>query len=96
MRTLFYPFSVRFGYREPDPIEFKNDLRKIRPLLDDMMDFEREMSERSEIDPARFKRSGDYLQLRASLVDRWDTLDRLGDYPNMITPLDIGGQGRIS
>ena len=34
--TLFYPFSVRFGYREADPKQFQKDLKKIRPLLDEM------------------------------------------------------------
>ncbi len=89
LRTLFYPFSVRFGYREPDPIEFKNNLREVRPLLDDMLDFEKVMSERSGIDPAQFKRSGSYLVFHAGLLDRWDVLDEFGDYPNMLTPLEI-------
>lgn len=89
LRTLFYPFSVRFGYREPDPVEFRNNLREIRPLLDDLMDFETALSERLEIDPAQFKRSGTYRMLRASFLDRWDVLDQFGDYPGMLTPLDI-------
>ena len=89
MQTLFYPISVRFGYREPDPTEFRKNLREIRPLLDDMLDFETVMSERSGIDPAQFKRSGEYLLLRAGFLDRWEVLDEFGDYPNMLTPLDI-------
>ena len=89
LRTLFYPFSVRFGYREPDPAGFKRDLKEIRPLLDDLMDFETALSERLEIDPAQFERSGTYRMLRASFLDRWDVLDQFGDYPGMLTPLDI-------
>jgi tetratricopeptide (TPR) repeat protein len=90
LRTLFYPFSVRFGYREPDPVAFKKNLREIRPLLDDMLDFERAMSKNSGIDPTQFKRNGAYMLLRASLLDRWDVLEEFGDYPNMLTPLAIG------
>ena len=89
LRTLFYPISVRFGYRESDPIEFRKNLREIRPLLDDMLDFEKVISERSRIDRAQFKRSGTYLLLRASFLDRWDVLNEFGDYPNMLTPLEI-------
>jgi tetratricopeptide (TPR) repeat protein len=89
LRTLFYPISIRFGYRESDPIEFRKNLREIRPLLDDMLDFEKVMSERSGIDRAQFKRSGTYLLLRASFMDRWEVLNEFGDYPNMLTPLDI-------
>ena len=87
--TLFYPFSVRFGYREADPKQFQKDLKKIRPLLDEMMDFEEMMAERSNTDHGQFKRSGSYQLLRAGMVDRWDVLNELGDYPNMLELLSI-------
>ena len=89
LRTLFYPFSVRFGYREPDPIEFKKNLQEVRPLLDDMLDFEKAISENSKTDLTQFKRNGAYLLLRASFLDRWTVLNEIGDYPNLLTPLDI-------
>ena len=87
--TLFYPFSVRFGYREPDPEQFQRDLRKIRPLLDHMLDFEKTMAERANIDHGRFKQNGIYRLFRAGLVDRWEVLDEFGDYPSMLEPLPI-------
>ena len=87
--TLYYPFSVRFGYREPDPVEFEKDLKEIRPLFDDMLDFEKVLSKRSKIDPAQFKRSAAYLLLRAGFVDRWDVLNEFKDYPHMLSPLEI-------
>ncbi len=89
LRTLFYPFSVRFNYREPNQKKFESDLREIRPLFDDMLDFERELVKKSEIDPARFKSSIGYVLLRASFMDRWRVLNEFKDYPNMITPLYI-------
>ena len=85
--TLFYPFSVRFGYREPDQAGFERDLRKIRPLLDGMLDFEKAMAERSNRDHDAFKAGGAYRLLRAGLLERWEVLDELGDYPHMLTPL---------
>jgi len=88
--TLLYPFSVRFGYREADPGQFKKDLVAIRPLLDDMLDFEKALAERLNIDHGNFKRNGSYQLLRAGFVDRWNVLDELGDYPNMLKPLSIG------
>jgi hypothetical protein len=87
--TLFYPFSVRFGYREPDPVAFEKDLKEIRPLLDELLDFERVMSERSKIDPDQFKRSGNCLLLHAGLMDRWDVLNEFKDYPHLLPPLKI-------
>ena len=87
--TLFYPFSVRFGYREPNPEQFQRDLKAIRPLLDDMLDFEAAMASRSNIDHDQFKQNGTYQLLRAGLLERWAVLDEFGDYPHMLTPLDV-------
>jgi hypothetical protein len=47
------------------------------------------MAKRTGTDPARLKRSSDYLLLHAGMIDRWNVLDELGDYPNMLTPLSI-------
>ena len=41
LRTLFYPLSVRVGYIEEDLVGFKRNLQEIRPLLDEMFDFEK-------------------------------------------------------
>ncbi|NQU56493.1 MAG: tetratricopeptide repeat protein [Rhodospirillales bacterium] len=87
--TLYYPFSVRFGYREADPAGFEKDLQEIRPLLDEMLDFERLIAQRSGTDPEQLKRSGSYLLFRATLVERWNVADTFKDYPNMLSPLDV-------
>ena len=89
LRTLFYPFSVRFGYREPDPTGFEKDLKAIRTLFDELLDFEKVMSEKLEIDSAQFKRSGSYLLLRAGFMDRWDVLNEFKDYPHLLSPIEI-------
>jgi hypothetical protein len=89
LRTLFYPFSVRFGYREPDPVAFEKDLKEIRPLLDELLDFEKVMSEKSKIDPDQFKRGGHSLLLHAGLIDRWDILNEFKNYPHLLPPLKL-------
>ena len=89
LRTLFYPFSVRFGYVEENAEQFEIDLQTIRPMLDDMFDFERTIAEQTEVDPERFMKSGSYLYLRSGLIERWDILKEFGTYPNMIKPLNI-------
>ena len=89
LRTLFYPFSVRFGYREPDPTAFEKDLKEVLPLLDELLDFEKVMSERSNTDPDQFKNGGIALLLRATLVDRWNVLNEFKDYPHLLPPLKI-------
>jgi len=89
LQTLFYPFSVRFNYREPNKVEFEKNLKEIRPLFDDMFDFEKKLVEKTKIDPVKFKSNIGYVLLRASLMDRWRVLCEFKDYPNMISPLYV-------
>ena len=89
LRTLFYPFSVRFGYVEANFGQFKADLQSIRPMLDKMFDFEKALVEQTQVDLKQFMKSGSYLYLRSGLVERWNTLNQFHTYPNMIEPLNI-------
>jgi hypothetical protein len=86
---LFYPFSVKFGYVDENFEQFKVDLGVIRPRLNEMFDFEKEIVERTQEHPDRFMKSGSYLYLRSGLIERWNTLNNFGTYPNMIEPLKI-------
>ena len=89
LRTLYYPFSVRFGYVRANFEQFKVDLQAIRPMLDQMFDFEKALVKRTQVDPKQFMKSGSYLYLRSGLVERWNTLNEFHTYPNMIEPLRI-------
>jgi len=87
--TLFYPFSVGFGYVEENAEQFKIDLQTIRPMLDEMFDFEKTIAERTQANPDQFMKSGSYLYLRSGLIERWNTLNEHHTYPNMIKRLKI-------
>jgi hypothetical protein len=89
LRTLFYPFSVRFGYVEENAEQFEIDLQMIRPMLDEMFDFEKTIVEQTEANPEQFMKSGSYLYFRSGLIERWNTLNKFHTYPNMITPMEI-------
>ena len=89
MRTLFYPFSVRFGYAEESLEQFKADLQTIRPMLDEMFGFEKIMAQHTQVDTEQFMKSGSYLYLRSGLIERWDVLAEFYTYPNIIEPLNI-------
>ena len=89
LQTLFYPFSVRFGYVEENTEQFEVDLQMIRPLIDQMFDFEQTIVEKTEANPEQFMNSGSFLYLRSGLIERWTTLSKFGTYPNMIEPLQI-------
>ena len=90
LRTLFHPFSVRFGYAKENKEQFKSDLETMRPMLDSLFDFEKAIIAETEADPEQFMKSGSYLYLRSGLIERWNTLNKFGTYPNMIKTLEIG------
>ena len=89
LRTLFYPFSVQFGYVKNDLEKFKIDLHKVKPMLDEIFDFEKVIIERTNQDNDYFVQSGLYTYFRSILKDRWDILNEFHTYPNMINPLKI-------
>ena len=89
LRTLFYPFRVRFGYAEENLEKFKNDLQTIKPMLNQMFDFEKKITQDTQVSTEKFMKSGPYLYLRSGMIERWNTLNKFHTYPNMLTPLKI-------
>jgi hypothetical protein len=84
LRTLFYPFSVRFGYVVKNSTQFKKDLQLVRPMLDKLFDFEKEIIKKTSENQKNFINSVSYLYLRSGLIDRWEILNKYNTYPNMI------------
>ena len=89
LRTLFYPFSVRFGYAKENTKQFELDLQKIRPMINEMFDFEKTITKRTQVHPEHFIKLGSFSYFRSGLIDRWKVLNQHHTYPNMITPLKL-------
>ena len=89
LSTLFYPFRVRFNYAKENLEQFKKDLLSIKPMLNEMFDFEKKIAEQTKISPEKFIKSGSYLYLRSGMIERWNTLNKFNTYPKMLTPLKI-------
>ena len=89
LSTFFYPFRAEFGYCNFDLEKFKMNLKKVRPMIDKIFDFEKVIMERTNQDIDNFMQSGPYSYFRSILKDRWDTLNEFHTYPNMIKPLKI-------
>jgi tetratricopeptide (TPR) repeat protein len=89
LRTLFYPFSARFGYVAENLIGFKEDLKAIKPLLDEPFGFQEKLAENLSQDLETITQSGPALFMRAALHDRWAVLNEFNDYPHMLKPLVI-------
>ena len=47
LQTLFYPFSVKFGYVKENKEKFRHDLATVRPMLDQIFDFEKNLANRA-------------------------------------------------
>ena len=89
LNTLFYPFCVRFNYVEENLEQFKIDLQKIRPMIDQIFDFEKKIAQNKKIDLKTFMKSGHYIFLRSAMIERWNTLNKFHTYPNMLKLLEI-------
>lgn len=87
--TLFYPFKIKFKYLEENPVKFKKDLRTIRPMMKETFDFEKKIIKETGITEDQFKKSGAFLHLRATIMNRWTILIKNNTYPNMIKPLKV-------
>ena len=87
LNTLFYPLSARFGYVEQNDVQFRKDLREIRPLLDKPLDFEKRLAERFLPDYPDLQITGVFKSFHAVLIGLWRILDEQGTYPYMIKVL---------
>ena len=87
LATLFYPLSLQFGYVEADQIKFLHDLRTIRPLLLQPLDFERQLATDFPADYPQLEQTAAYKSFHAMLLGKWRVLDAEGTYPGMFKPL---------
>ena len=87
LNTLFYPFTVSFGYVPENLEKFKKHLKSILPMFDNLFDFEVQLSRKLKIYPNEFKKSTSYLYLRSKMLDRYKVLIKHFTYPDMIKPL---------
>lgn len=89
LETLFYPFSVRFGYREDDPDNAKKRLSEARAHLDDLLDFEREALPHTGLTEEQYLERGAFQSFRSTLKARLSVLEEHGTYPTLLSPLQI-------
>ena len=88
-KTLFYPFSIKFEYAKENAKKFKDNLEKIRPMIDEIFDFEKQFIKRTEINENKFKKSAMFLYMRSRMIERWEVLKQFNTYPNMLRYLKI-------
>ena len=89
LNTLFYPLSARFRYVEKNDVQFRKNLREIRPLLDTPLDFEKKLAEDFLPDYPELEMTDAFKSLHAVLVGSWHLLDEHGTYPYLMKALPI-------
>ena len=85
--TLFYPLSTQFDYVQQNNPKFRDDLAKIRPLLDKPLNFEKTLAEKFLPGYPELEMTSAFKSLHALLIGRWSILEKYGTYPNMPKPL---------
>ncbi len=90
LETLLYPVRVLYGYIEPHKVTFERDLKTVRPMLAEPFDFEHKISNGLILGKIDLERNASSKYLRNVLRDRWETLNAVGTYSNMIPPLLSG------
>ena len=87
LSTLFYPLSARFGYVDKDEVQFRNNLKQIRPYLERPLDFESKLSKDFPSDYPELLQTEAFKALHAVLLGVWYVLDSHGTYPHMMKVL---------
>jgi hypothetical protein len=84
-KTLLYPARVRFGYQEEDPERHKKDLKKVKPLLDEPLEFEVKLYNllRGVSTPHRALRQ--YQNLRLILKAQFSMVSKRSNLPLHLT-----------
>ena len=86
LTTLLEPFRVHAGYAAADASAFEANLQRIRPLLDQPMDFERRLFE-AATGPDDPTRQVAYRHFHGFLIARWTQLAGQTEPEPMITRL---------
>ncbi|MEC8099837.1 MAG: hypothetical protein VX089_01335, partial [Pseudomonadota bacterium] len=87
LETLFYPFRVKFNYVEENTKRYEKDLKVVRPMINEVFDFEKKIINQLKINTEQFKKSEMFLYFRSILIERWNILNQSKTYPNMLKKL---------
>lgn len=84
---LFWPISRNYGYTKLDETEFRKQLIKIRPYLDEPFEFEERFYKSLPTHSCQLKNLGQYKHLHRILIMAWELLERDGTYPGIPKPI---------
>jgi tetratricopeptide (TPR) repeat protein len=87
LETLFWPFMKLYGYTEVSEKDFHQNLKKIKPLINEPLDIEVNYFSNFENNNINIKETSSFKLLHQNLMNAWNTLDQNMTYPYLIKKL---------
>ena len=84
LETLFWPFMKLYGYTEVSEKDFHQNLKKIKPLINEPLDIEVNYFSNFENNNINIKETSSFKLLHQNLMNAWNTLDQSMTYPYLI------------
>ena len=88
LETLLWPFMHLYGYTKISEEGFYQNLMKIRPSIDEPLEFEVEYFPKISDNYFNIKETNSFKLLHQNLLNAWETLAKKRSYPCLIKPLE--------
>ena len=89
IETLYWPFMNMYGYTKISEKKFLENVREIRPYLDEPFQFEIDIYNKLPKDKPEIDKITQFNNIHKYLIKIWDILNENKTYPNLIKPIII-------
>ena len=87
LETLFWPFMKRYSYTKMSKKQFIENLRKIRPWLDEPFKFEIDIHKKLPEDTPKIEDINELNEFRKKIIFFWEILNSNKAYRHIFEPL---------
>ena len=87
LETLFWPFMDEYGYTKMSKKQFTENLRKIRPWLDEPFKFEIDIHKKLPQDTPKIEDMSELNKFRKNIIFFWELLNSNKAYRHIFKPL---------
>ena len=87
LETLFWPFMDQYGYTKMSKKQFKENLKRIRPWLDEPFKFEIDIHKKLPQDTPKIEDISELNKFRKNIIIFWELLNSNKAYRHIFKPL---------
>ena len=87
LETLFWPFMDQYGYTKMSKKQFKENLKRIRPWLDEPFKFEIDIHKKLPQDTPKIEDISELNKFRKNIIVFWELLNSNKAYRHIFKPL---------